>query len=347
MTLAKYFFKRFFLHVFSISAIIAVLFSLVEFFEKMARIKGVLLLTVAKFTTLNAIPTFFESLPLGTWLATCMFIKELEQQNEWEALSIVNISPKKIFNLFLAGGFVLALFSFVGKEIMSHNIHKQAEAFRNEQFKHQTQTVLFDTWLMLSERCFCHFDYLDLQKNKGNNLSILLIASSGSLEQTISCNSFKFNSTDNSIITKRCSLFTVATGEEQTFTNHRMQIPLFFKQLTLATDEPSVLQMTTYLSSGNAPSIHARNNIIHNLLKRTMSHSFLIFYPILTFLLFFLMPYHPYFKWFLILLPYPICTALAIVFEGISATSSIPILLLLPYLLTLLCVLLFWKKSLT
>ena len=179
------------------------------------------------------------------------------------------------------------------------------------------------------------------------NISILLIDKNGSIKKIIGCAHFKINPDNTDIITERCSLFTIATGKEQTFTNHKMQIPLFFKQLTLATENPSILQMTTYLASGNAQSIHAKNSIIHNLLKRTMSHSFLIFYPLLTFLLFFLMPYHPYFRWFLILLPYPVCTALAIIFEGIPATSSMPILLLLPYLLTFLCVLFLFKKTLT
>jgi lipopolysaccharide export LptBFGC system permease protein LptF len=344
MTLARYFLKRFFLSVISISSLIALLFSLVEFFEKMVRVKGVVFATVAKFTLLNAVPTFFESLPLGTWLATCLFIKELDQQGEWEALSIVTISPKKIQNLFLLGGVILSLFSFVGKEILFHGMHNQAESFRKEQFKNHSQKTLFDSWSQLSEKSFSHFDFLDLEKKEGTNLTILFIKENGTIKKTLKSHRFTIDTEKERILCNKSSLFTVATGEEKIETNKILPLPSFFKQLTIATKNPSVAQLSVYLATGTIPSPQIKRNIMNELFKRIFPHSLLLFYPILTFLFFLLFPYHPLYKWFLILVPYPLLTTLSIVFEGLAKSSLISLLILSPYLIALLSVIFLQRK---
>ena len=88
MVLAKYFIKRFLKYFLLINIGITFLFNFIEFFEKIIRVKSATIPHIIKFIALQIPHTFFENFPISCWLASGLFIKEIIQHNEWEALQV-------------------------------------------------------------------------------------------------------------------------------------------------------------------------------------------------------------------------------------------------------------------
>mgnify|MGYP006416101349 FL=1 len=345
MTLAKYFYKRFFKHFFSIAIGLTLLFSFVEFFEKMVRVSNSTIITVLKFTALNFLPTFFDSFVLSTWLATCMLIKELHQQQEWETLSILNINNKKLFTLFFWAGTILSLISFTGKELFIHNITNKAETFRMEEFKQRSNKKLFNKWFMLSENLFCHFDYLNRQTNTGNKLTLLYMSKDTAPKKIIMCDTFHINEQTKKIMLTTGHIFNVATNEYKNIFNKQIELPNFYKQLELESQNLNIIHVSYHLWNSSATLPHSvKQSLFHILLKKLFNHLQLIFYTLLTFVLFFIIARTSTYKWILILLPYPLITIINTATNVIAESTQNPLLMIPPYILLLLDILLMRNK---
>jgi len=173
MILPRYILTRFFANVFLINIGFTLLFNLIEFFEKMVRVQQTTTETILYFILLNLVPSFFENLPVASWLGSCMTIMQMEQQNEWEILQLLNIKLNKVFRLILIAGIALSIVSFVGKELITETMAKRAQQFKFAQFKQNRHKKLFNQWFALNHNRFSHFGYLDLQTNTGESLSII------------------------------------------------------------------------------------------------------------------------------------------------------------------------------
>ena len=315
--LAKYIFKRFFLYVFSINAGLTLLFNLIEFFEKMVRVEHTTAATIALFVALNLVPTFFENLALSSWLATCLVIKEMHQHNEWETLTILNISFFSVTRLFVISGILLAGFSFVGKEFVAHTASQAAETFRMKQFKHARNKKLYNQWFDLGTNTFCHINYLDLDTSEGSELQVLYLDASFTLKKVTTASTFTINKETNTVV----------------LPDNKLVLPSLFAQLYLHAQTPSFAQMTQLLLTKSALPDQTHRTVLNSYLERIFSHTLLIFYPLLTMLLFFLFPLHPYARWIAILITYPVITALMTLSSGLVEEFSIQAGTIIPYVL--------------
>ena len=201
MVLAKYFLKRFFKYLFLINISLTLLFNFIEFFEKIVRVKHATIIMILKFIAMYIPPSFFDTLPLSCWLATCLLIKEFVQQDEWQLLKILNVKIKHIFNLFILAGIISAVFSFVGKEILTLELLNKAEQFRIEKFKQRSTQKIINKWITLSsQNIFCHFGYLDLDLDTGEDITFLYMSPEFKINKIVNSKQFKINPKSQNII---------------------------------------------------------------------------------------------------------------------------------------------------
>ena len=346
MILVLYFFKRFFKYLFLINISLTILFNFIEFFEKIIRIKHTSINIVLHFILLNLPPSFFETLPISCWLATCFLIKEFAQHNEWEIFQILSINYKKLFNLFFLVGIILFLFSFIGKEYLTLNLLNKSERFKLEKFKQNSQQKILNKWLVLSnENLFCFFRLLDLKTNLGTNLMLLYMNQDFEIDQVITCKNFKIHTESETLILQESIKIIPKNNFQEKIEQIKITSPSLFSQIQLYTNFPSFFSlMQNLISCKNILPKDVWNELFAQLLKKIYFHLQLIIYPLLTFYLFFLFPYHPKYKWILILLPYPILIILNsftdfIIQKGICAWITI-----IPYLILIIIIFLYQKK---
>jgi len=333
MVLARYLLTRFFLYLFSLTTGITLLFNLIEFFEKMVRTTQATTGDILYFVSLNAIPSFFNNLAIGTWLAICMLLREMHQQHEWETLALLNVSLRPLLKIFAFAGSILVLFSFVGKEHLASNLAHKAELFKQEQFKQQSNKKLFNQWFSLDEQSFCHFPYLDLETGIGSDFEFFELSNQFTLEKIISAPTFTIDTKTKKIRLLEGVSVLAKEKTHETFEKKEILLPTFFTQLTMQSKAPKLKQIfhLLVLDKKLLPT-HVHHNLLYDFLSRILSHLLLLIYPILTLLFFFVAPHRKHYRWILILLPYPITILLTTVTDSLMQTIQNGWLALLPYL---------------
>lgn len=329
MIFSRYFLKRLLINVFAINIGLTLLFNLIEFFEKIVRFnkpEGSLEAILA-FVAFNVVPSFFANLPVSSWLGSCMTIKELHQQNEWEVAKLLNIKTKHIFLLISLTGIGFMLMSFCGKEFCATGLEKSAEKIKQEKLKQNSKQKLFNKWFSLSKKnadpdedCkkFCHFNYLDLATGKGSNLSIIELSNTFRIENITAAKSFSISAATKEITVETGKETSTKAKQQTLLTNKKIRLPSLFTQLQLQTGNVSLKHMfhVVIFDRKILPS-YVYNQILYQFLHRIFIHLLLLIYPLLTFALFLLFPHSLYCRWILIFLPYPFKTVL------LTATDSL------------------------
>ena len=333
MVLARYLLTRFFLYLFSLTTGLTLLFNLIEFFEKMVRATQATTSDILYFVSLNALPSFFDNIPIAAWLAMCMLLREMHQQHEWETLALLNVSLRSLLKIFVFAGSFLVLFSFVGKEHLASSFAHKAELFKQEQFKQQSNKKLFNQWFSLDERSFCHFPYLDLETGTGSNFEFFELSDQFTLEKIISAPAFSIDTKTKRILLIDGVSVQAKEKTHETFEKKEILLPTFLTQLALQSRTPKPKQIfhLLVLDKKLLPT-HVHNNLLYDFLSRILAHLMLLIYPVLTILLFFIAPYGNHYRWILILLPYPITIFLITTADSLMQTFQNGWLALLPYL---------------
>ncbi|MBU1008309.1 LptF/LptG family permease [Candidatus Dependentiae bacterium] len=338
MVLARYILQRFFTNLFFINISLTVLFNLVEFFEKMVRVKQTSTEAIFVFIALNLIPSFFENLPVASWLASCMTIKEMYQQNEWETLSLLNVPLKKVFSLIAIAGLVLMACSFLGKEFLSYRFAQTAEQFKQEQFKQNHHTKLFNRWLVLTKsnnkKNFCHFDYLDLTTKRGLRFTLFEISDQFSLQKTTCAKTFSIDPPTKKITLSNSTTLETSSRKILSPETKQLVLPSFFTQLTIQDKTPPITQIVRLLLfSKKVLPDYVYHQLLYLFLNRILIHLLLLLYPLLTFMLFFLFPHHRYTRWTLIMTPYPLAVLIFTATDSLMQTIHYGALAIIPYVI--------------
>ena len=318
MILVSYFLKRYFKYFFIINSAFTLLFNFIEFFEKIVRLKNSSTGTILHFIGLNILPSFFENFALSSWITTCLLLKEFNQQNEIETFQILNINSKHLFKLFFIAGIITSIISFCGKEFLVLNLLNKSEQFKFEKLKQASKNKIFNKWLTISQTdqknspdIFCYFSYLDLEKNEGKDLLLIYLDSKFKIEKSITCNNFSINFKEKRILAPTSVMFDINQNINIPNKSFDQIFPTFFSQLELNSKIPSLkLLAINLISFRNILPDNIYKELLQQFLKRILSHSLVIIYPLLTFCLFFIIPNPPVIKWILIMLPYPLITFL-------------------------------------
>lgn len=340
MTLAQYFYKRFFFNVLLINLSLTFVFNLVEFFEKMVRVKNIDTTSILYFIALNIAPSFFENFPIGTWIASVLMIKEMQQHNEWETLQILSIRFSNIFRLFFIAGSGLVFISFLGTEIITSHVKKTAETFKQEQLKQTNKLKIYNQWFALSDKQYCHCNVIDLETNKGEGLILLDLSPNNTLHQVTTAKTFLINPKERTIRIDQGARCLAEQKDQKTISNQTISLPQFFTNLQLKTNEQSLPHLLSILLLNKSLlTQHPYNQLLYTTINRLLRNLLLLLYPLLTFLLFCLMSsYATSYKLIAMLIPYPLFVLLSTVSDSIMKITSNGLVGFLPYVIIILLI---------
>ncbi|MFA6527148.1 MAG: LptF/LptG family permease [Candidatus Babeliales bacterium] len=308
MILARYIFRRFFAYVGWTTLLLALIFALIELCEKMVRAQQVGVWAVVQLVGFNFIPSFFDIMPLASWIATLFFIKELYQQDEWTTVSILSISQKTILRIFFAAGLMLCCIHAIARETIALPCTAKAERFKQEVFKKQTPRTLLHQWLMLDATTLCHYNVLDTKKMTGSGLLIISMTAAGFIaKQTVTAPRFHLDQAHQSITLPEGVSFNTQTGQSTPIAPTTMHLPSFFSQLNITTEPPLLKNIMRHLIyNKNILPESVKNDLLAKLFKQLSASLLLLIYPLLTLCLFFLAATRKPLLAVLPLLPYPL-----------------------------------------
>lgn len=345
MILAKFLLRKFFFYLLLSSGGLTLLYNVVEFFEKITRVTHASLSSIFVFIMLRLLPSFFDLLPLGAWLATCLLIHDLAQHNEWETLHILSISPRKLLRLVVIAGASLSLFSFVGKEYAIATLAKKMATFKMEQFKENAHKKVYHRWFMLSDTTYAYLTFLDLTTQKGEDFLLLVFDKHFQLVKRISCVQFFVKPLEAKIIAPEAKIFTFADKACTMKQNYEIQLPQLFALLNMQAAHPTITELARNLFYGrnlfNKATLHKELTL---LLSRFFAHSQPMIYMLLTFCLFFLFSSN-ILRWLAMLAVYPLFVFITSFVEFIVLHGFPVWIITLPYIGTILLLLVF-KRAL-
>lgn len=332
MVLVRYFLKRFFKYVFVIGFFLAFLINFIEFFEKIVHAKDAGLSTILMFVSLNFVPSFFDLLGVSCWLATCLLIKEFHQQNEWEAFSLLNISYNKIIKLFISASFLLMVFSFTLKETLVENLTSYSEQYKMEKFKQKSVQKVLGRWLMLNQESIAYFGVLDLSTNSGSDLLMLYLNPDFTIKKVLNSKEFYIIPEKQELCITSGLEFDIENNAPEAIHDLNLTVPTLFSQIKVNLDIPTISNISQNLLNKNILPVSVQNELIYAIITRLVSYLKLMFYPILTFMLYVLFSNFIILKWVAILMPYVLFTFISLVTDYLFSTGINPLMFLFIYL---------------
>lgn len=330
MLVSWYLTRRFLGYFTTLVLFLAFLFNLVEFFEKIVRVKHVAVGTVFHFLGLNILPSLFELMPVGLWLATCFLLKELATRHEFECLHLLTFIPRRFFSFFLLMGLGVALVTFGLREQFVAHLTIKAERFKKEAFKLHSDQKIISKWVELDEDRFCYFSVLDAQKSEGTDLLIVTMSPQFRFQQIITAPYFTIDPKVSSVIIPEARI--EQEGEEgRTVNNIVVNSPGFFSHLRMNFDVPTVGALTKkILLYRHVLPRGVYYELWYELLARIIFYIQLLLYPLMTACLF-MFTRHQYMRWLLMLLPYPLLTGMGAVTDTLFRCGWHPIVSMFPY----------------
>lgn len=344
LTLHRYLFTRFFKYLITINLFFVFLFNFIEFFEKLLRVKHSTVYDILHFLWLNLAPSFFEQLPISCWLATCLLLRELYQQQEFESMLLLGLNLRTIFKIFAYMGISIALVSFTVNEFFVTPLTFKAEQYKMEHFKQISTQRLINKWLMLEQNTYCYFSMLNVQTQEGADLFLLTMSPQSTIRSTISAPQFFMDTKQQLLKIPQGKMFNIETNQQSNITDITLKQPGFFSQIKIHHEVPSIINLTKniIISSNIIPS-SIRNDLLGQLIKRIFFYLLLIIYPLLTFGLFALAWRQELYRWVTILLPYPLLTASALLAEQLTHHNLSALLAYTPYYLVLIGLLIIFR----
>ncbi|KKP22607.1 MAG: hypothetical protein SZ59_C0005G0072 [candidate division TM6 bacterium GW2011_GWF2_28_16] len=343
MILKKYIFKRFFYYLLLINISFTFLFSFIEFFEKIIRVKDATIGAILKFIALNSIPSFFEYVNISCWLATIMLLKEFFEQNEWEIFKILNINYKNIFNILIISGIITATLTFAGKELIADKLQNISSQFKFKKFKKINFEILTSKWIEIkdtkknNEKIFCYFSFFDIPKNLGNNLLIIKISQDFKINKIINSKNFNLTNNLDELKLHECNIVDSNKNKEKFLKSKTILLPGINSQLKAQKNISSVKNLLNYIIfKKNYLPYNLWLELFYELIKKLLLLLQIIIYPTLTFSLFVLFEYCKNYKWLIIFTPYPIMLLLDLLINFFIQFKINPLFLIIPYFLIVL-----------
>lgn len=289
MVISKYLAQRFFLYTTVISVLLATLVTFIGFFEKIVRCKQALLGDVFIFLALDFLPELIEFLPVSVWLATCLVLKDLWVQSEWELMHFLGFVPHRLFAFALTMGLVISLATFGAKESFISSLSVSSEKFKIKHIKKQalSDQRLTHVWADCGQEMFCYMEMFDGKTRQGSDLSFLVFQQPGHmLVSIISAPQFMLDVEKKEVYAPIARSIDVLSRQEKIIHNMRMTLPILFLQLGTNIESTSAIKLVGKLVLGKnlLPS-----SIYYDLFTKFLSvlsfYMQLLFYPLIIFAL--------------------------------------------------------------
>ncbi len=309
MIFACYLLRRYVSYVVGIALFFAGLSNLVEFFEKLIRVSGASVTDIAHFVFLHFGPSFIEYMPLASWLAVVLIIREYHQRHEWDTLSLLMITKRTLCLLFFFSGCFVALGAFFLNECLVVPISSKAERFRSETFKKLTHGTINNKSMWLPNNIFCSIDLLDVQKNEGDGLVLVCLSPSFTLEKVYTIDRFKLDAEQNQLHFYNGFVFSSLDKRTTEINNFSLKMPSFLASLRMHYEVPRIWTLTkTLMLHRHVLAYAAYFDTLQQLIKRLLFYLQIMVYPLLTIFLFYLAEPFGSWKWLALLVPYGLLT---------------------------------------
>jgi lipopolysaccharide export LptBFGC system permease protein LptF len=331
MILFSYLTRRYLSYFFTVNCALTLMYNFIEFVEKLIRFKPDSASSITMFILLNLLPTFFDFIHLSAWLSLCLLLWEMHQRGEWESIQLLGVHPRAIARILLKAGVFLTLLSFVGKEFVIFPFVRSSQEYKNKNLKTDQNKKLFGQWV-LNDESFVGFDFFDVKKQEGTNLTLLAMNDSFGPTEKIECETFSCNDSDQTIFLKSGTRFNFEDNTKTLLENTTLHLPSLFAHLKLHLAYPSLQQQfKNIIIAASMTSHFPLNQELGKLFSRLLLHLQPIIYILITIGLFFFLPYHPRLQWPLILTPYPILLILTSMGDFLLQLDFFAAVVLIPY----------------
>jgi lipopolysaccharide export LptBFGC system permease protein LptF len=339
----RYFFRNYATYFLTVTAFFALLFSSIEFLEKTARAKSIGIKTISHFVALNSIPAAFDLMPLGSWLATGLLLREFFANEEWDSLFLLNIGLKRIAAIFLATGFVVSALCAITYESFGLTLSEKRSQFKAINFKNAPDQKVLNKWFMLDDNVLCFVEFLDMKTGQGSNFMLIEADTNSQLGRIKKCNDFVINSDGKTVTMFRPkSLLDNGKGVESVSAEVFSSPSFFWHLKSSQITVPRLSNMLTMLFAGRKILGSSTKIELWNLiLKRLLFYLQIALFPLIT-MAFLMVGFHTKIHWgVFILLPYPILTVSSDIADFFVSKGGSLAMLAVPYILILAIILLF------
>lgn len=313
MVFAAYFLRRFVSFFFLITLLFAIIFNLIEFFEKLIRVAQVDVQTIFHFICLNFLPSFSDLMPVGSWLAAAILLWEFHQHYEWDTLFMLSIGYKELFKLFLYGGIFIVIAAFFINETIVLPITMHTARFKREKLRFGQYNKLLNKSFMIRNDLFCSFELLDIATGVGTNLILVALSGDGELEKISNVPVFSIDAEKKEITFIEGTTFLRENQRVEKVFNEKRVLPGFFVKIWMHDQAPLLINLIKMVSmQRKVLSREIMHELFYTLLQRLIFYFQIFIYPILTLALFLLGTNFVWGKWLFALIPYPLLTALSV-----------------------------------
>lgn len=310
MTLAWYITRRFVAAWLGLTLLLGLLFSFIEFFEKLARVKQTTVQAILHFLGLNLAPTLVGLLPVGLWLATLVLLRELSTGSSWDFYRMLGFVPRQFARLLCVIIAISMVTVLVVRECVVLPLGVRAERFKQEQFKRiSANQQLLNRWFELAPGNYCFVGDYDVQTGRGHEFLLVSMSPGYELQEVVRASSFMASGYDGLVSLHDQVISLGGMYPEKQLTR---ELPALATQLRLQQETQNIFQVVKniafrqYLSTGSIILLYRL------LLQALLFYLGFFLYPLMTLLFFMWCSRGRFFwlRWVGALVPYPVLVGL-------------------------------------
>jgi hypothetical protein len=342
MILARYVLKRYAFALLTIALLLGFFSNLIEFFEKLTRVRHAELGHLLQFLALNFLPSSIDLLPLAMWLATLVVLRDLTKDQGWDFLRLIGFMPRHL--AIILGSFSIFLIILVGvaRETIIVSLAQHAQKVRREHFKKVPMSHYINVWLELDANTFCSFGCLDLATSKGKDFVYCNVDEHFCINRLIYGPAVSIADDRQHVLIERGYLFKEHASLEPLNGVMLPVPPSVWKHLAFTSEIPTFITLCKWLFMYRfflSPPLYAEMWV--QWLKTVNFYLQCLLLPILTILLFGSLATGSV-AWFGALALYPISLGLDLLMDQAVIAGAVSWVLFVPYL-CLICLL--WLLS--
>lgn len=331
--------KRYFLYFVALTSFLALLFNVIEFFEKLVRSSDIGIGTIAYFSYLNFFSTFSELMPIGSWLAAVLVIREFVINNEWEPLFLVGINKRGFFRALLASALLALVGCFFLDEILLRSMTVKAEEFRQTVFKKKRRDSIHNAWYRLSDKSFCSIEKIDFKTMSGKGLDLFTLSEEFAIKEVMKLKRFVFNPDNHLIEVQDGNIVRFQEiFEREDFSGRKIDMSLLFGRIHLEKQLFTCFRFIKDFVLSDISLLGISQELWALFVKRIFFYLQIVFFALFSYALFILFEDRLYMRWVALLLPYPIHTVISVILELFVSKRLYFVGILGLYLLIISCI---------
>lgn len=331
--------KRYILYFIALTSFLALLFNVVEFFEKLVRSSSSSVSSIAYFSYLNFFATFSDLMPVGAWLSAVLVIREFVIRNEWEPILLLGINKRGFFRAIILACVLTMLGGLVADELFFRSMGVSAEQFRQTTFKKKRSDRIYNVWYRLDDKCFCFVREVDFYRAQGKGLEVFTLDKQFAIAKIVTADEFMLNNNKRTIlIQKGSSVLIQDLFHKKILDGQEVDMSLLYGKIHLETQPFTLLGFMKYYAFDEAFLLGISRDLWILFIERILFYLQIVLLPLLAFIFFILFEKFLYARWCVLLLPYPLYTVISVFMSYFLTKKYYFCGILGLYLIVILCI---------